>query len=370
MADYVDTLKAARQSIDAVFISHMHEDHVNGLSLLLAEVAVERIYLPLLDPIGRLMTLQPEPPSAAVRAYVIDGARGLERALGAEEGTVVEVSRGETSAPDVGDFGEVWDRFSNEGGIGIATIGEGAYRPQQPKGPILDSNAVVLGTSAPRWEFCFYIEDRALARKGAFLRALSCSPGMPREARGELLEDWLDANRAALVTSKAHRTAVRDAMKAAKIEINTASCLVYSGPVSDPCLPDPWCVRGGDAETSHGRAAGPVFLELPFGVAWLGTGDAHLVSATVKRVVSHFGESRIRSVCTFTVPHHGSSRDFSTHAASALRGANAVLSYGEPNTYGHPAPETLDCIRDAQMLERHVTQGDDRRFVERYSWSW
>ena len=50
---YCDSLpcdnERLKPTIDAVFISHFHEDHVNGLKTLLSNAKVERIFLPLLN---------------------------------------------------------------------------------------------------------------------------------------------------------------------------------------------------------------------------------------------------------------------------------------------------------------------------------
>lgn len=37
------------ETIDAVFISHFHEDHINGLELLLKHCDVKNIFIPLID---------------------------------------------------------------------------------------------------------------------------------------------------------------------------------------------------------------------------------------------------------------------------------------------------------------------------------
>lgn len=48
---------ARGERIDAVFISHMHDDHINGLSHLLNRCKVAKLYLPLLDKAQRLLAM-------------------------------------------------------------------------------------------------------------------------------------------------------------------------------------------------------------------------------------------------------------------------------------------------------------------------
>ena len=49
---------AQDEIIDAVFISHLHEDHFNGLERLSKRCKIQRIYLPCMETLGlRLMQL-------------------------------------------------------------------------------------------------------------------------------------------------------------------------------------------------------------------------------------------------------------------------------------------------------------------------
>lgn len=64
------------------------------------------------------------------------------------------------------------------------------------------------------------------------------------------------------------------------------------------------------------------------------------------------------------VPHHGS-RYQDTEFLTGLGAGVAVISAGEDNDYGHPAKETLDLLRDAQMLVRRTDlHGDIALVVE------
>jgi competence protein ComEC len=58
------------------------------------------------------------------------------------------------------------------------------------------------------------------------------------------------------------------------------------------------------------------------------------------------------------VPHHGS-RYQDPAFLSGLGARLAVISAGAGNDYGHPAPETLDILRDAGMVVRRTDQSGD-----------
>ena len=48
MEEYINSFlsEIPKQPIEAVFISHLHEDHINGLQHLIAKTEVRRIFLP------------------------------------------------------------------------------------------------------------------------------------------------------------------------------------------------------------------------------------------------------------------------------------------------------------------------------------
>ena len=50
-------LGTTRKVIDAVFISHFHEDHINGLDYLLSHYTVKKLFLPLLTEIEKIQLL-------------------------------------------------------------------------------------------------------------------------------------------------------------------------------------------------------------------------------------------------------------------------------------------------------------------------
>lgn len=53
--DHIDDMIKPREIIHAVFISHLHEDHMNGLEYLLENYRVKRLYFPLLAKESRIL---------------------------------------------------------------------------------------------------------------------------------------------------------------------------------------------------------------------------------------------------------------------------------------------------------------------------
>ena len=64
------------------------------------------------------------------------------------------------------------------------------------------------------------------------------------------------------------------------------------------------------------------------------------------------------------VPHHGS-RYQDPALLSGLGARLALISVGEDNEYGHPAPETLDLLEDAGAEVRRTDESGDVAVVVR-----
>jgi competence protein ComEC len=64
------------------------------------------------------------------------------------------------------------------------------------------------------------------------------------------------------------------------------------------------------------------------------------------------------------VPHHGS-RHQDPAFLTSLDARLAVISVGEGNTYGHPAPETVDLLESRGMVVRRTDRSGDVAVVVR-----
>jgi competence protein ComEC len=116
----------------------------------------------------------------------------------------------------------------------------------------------------------------------------------------------------------------------------------------------------GDVDRGEGSAANNasvVLLVESHGVRLLLTGDMEPEAQRLMRRVL----PAVR-VDVLKVPHHGSRYQdpaFLTGTGARL----AVISVGEDNSYGHPAPETLDLLEDAGMLVRRTDRSGDVAIV-------
>ncbi|MBQ8012069.1 MAG: MBL fold metallo-hydrolase [Oscillospiraceae bacterium] len=66
------------EKIDAVFISHFHADHINGLKTLLTHYKVERVYLPILAPMAKTLLLL-DCEQESIRDYILNPTKSIHR---------------------------------------------------------------------------------------------------------------------------------------------------------------------------------------------------------------------------------------------------------------------------------------------------
>jgi competence protein ComEC len=139
------------------------------------------------------------------------------------------------------------------------------------------------------------------------------------------------------------------------VRVATVGAVSRSGPLT-------WQVLGPAVELAAGSAAGNesaannasvVLLARSRGVTMLLTGD---VEPEAQRLLATLLGGR--TVDVLKVPHHGS-RYQHPELLTGLRPRVAVVSVGEDNDYGHPAPETLTLLaRVGALVARTDASGD------------
>ncbi len=103
---------------------------------------------------------------------------------------------------------------------------------------------------------------------------------------------------------------------------------------------------------------------------WVGTGDAVLGKKDVwKEFEAHYGEDRIEGWSTVQIPHHGSKGDYFNPKLLDGQYKSAVISAGAYNTYHHPAMSTLEKIADIGGVPVVVTEMMRPGFFERITYA-
>ena len=303
-------------TIDILFISHFHADHINGVEILKEHCDIKRVVIPLLDP----------------------DAKSLVKAVNMIDNNYLETEL----IDNPGDF------FA---GIPVITIGnanidmEGAGIDLEGDrltiSEINTSTSVSSGTVfSPRkgveWLFIpfNYKQDE---RKGEFVDALE---------KYKLKLTDIDT----IKKIKKHENLIRKAYNDVTGDLNGNSMALFSGKQAD---------NKDDINTCfhHHHQIGCCCNYMRCcrsGCLYMGDidltqrGIVNDLSGKLKRVFSSIG--------TLQIPHHGSIHNFEK---SILRDTIrcAIFSYGTTNTYGHPSDKVIsEVIATGNIYPRLVTE--------------
>ena len=340
----IDRFSSHHGKVDALFISHLDNDHVNGLDQLLATTDVDTVYLPYVNDLCLVLDL-----------LEIDSQLGLT-------GTLIEVA-----LDPAGFFGRRGVRRVIRVGPGGATGPESPVPIEPTREPDLDrmdvrvktdpepkrisrgqdnerAELLTLETGATiffgspiglfDWVLVPHVapapKENVTDFRQALRRTLGLKPGQPITTKRLLRA----------LSSGTARKELKDAYEAivaggARRNHNRISMSLYSGPTGM-----------GDHDIWRYQLSGP---ERRFvwgawhyassgAVGWLGTGDTTLKLSTVwehfeSTYTRYFGE-----VALLDLPHHGSRHNFRPELAHLPNLRHAVANAAEPSRHGHPHP--------------------------------
>lgn len=348
----VDLLASRIDSLDALYISHFDDDHVNGLPELFDRFTPSLIAIPHV--------------TAAERFFRVVHARG-----GYGLGALGEVTRGMLVSPrrtiremvgripkilEIKPYGESpldRDELPN---IGVEAMGDG-FTTVKPSRETDGVGYVISSLGDHLWVVKPWVQPAVSVASKRFLKELGLSSN--RELT-EALPGWLSNIRdSRKFIADAYKRAIRGVSKS---DINnfTSLCL-YSGPPNGNLftdLPNHWA---GDISTWSTRGD---FSAESFKPAWVGTGDALLGDSNAAG--PFFGSfSKVRGgVGQVTVPHHGASRnsyqglvDFFGH------GTTWIASAGSNNKFGHPHRDVVEDISQRGQFV-WVTENSRTRYIQ------
>lgn len=372
----------AKNSLDLLFISHAHADHLNGVERLLDKVkglVVKTIVLPLLNLEDRLIAFArtavedtTSANSAFYKAFVIDPASAFVP-FNPERIIFVEAANQDGGAPfsggpddrgnEPGDFGRILRRDSN---LAWQLAGRGSGRRANVLvatnnyevflGVIPDSLGLLYKSAGavPAWILAPYIDPSVKAGKVRFMKALAAARGQSVAN----LKKWLNstANVEQLLT--AHISDLKAAYSAIDTDLNVTSMCLYSGPV--PISNPPAFIKyrgqfgGWNIEWCNRKR-----------VAWLGTGDAAL--ADNKRLKSFFKHynSLLREVVTMTLPHHGSEHNFDQKLLSHIQPNFCIASADRFSNWRHPGTSVVQSVASSGRFLSVVTANIESEVTER-----
>jgi hypothetical protein len=379
----VSELRNQSKNLDLVFISHAHEDHLNGLPHLLDKatgVVADVVVMPLLSPVDRLIGLASAQRSSArrgsrfFRSFMIDPLGALA-GLGVKRVIQISASGLGQEYLEVGGEPPSLDNVNQEqaprlaSGWSITGRERLSAQSASDRGRVADDSAFEIEIGGfPLWLLVPYVDPGVTRHHEKFLELLAKSLGRTKE---ELLT-WLTRPGSIEVLAKKHRRMLRHCYE--KISnLNGTSMSLYSGPRFHPNgRPEItpvfsgyagnlgfarrswiwWCVSRYHRRQNGGR------------IAWLSSGDSELGELSSRSAfLAHY--SRVLStVGTFVLPHHGSEPNFDVGLLRAIQPNACISSSASKGKWRHPAKEVVDEIETRGILIARVNEILDTRLDE------
>lgn len=350
LRDAISAYSAQNSLIDSLFISHLHDDHVNGIDRLLSAVKVNRVYLPYVDEVSGVLDLVEADLRGALSASLIEatmnprswfGRRGVSHVVRvlASPGDGPPVDDGDAGDPDV-----PADHRSEAASARHDVEGASALRPgvrasleEMRSGETLRVNDAVPSVD---WILVPHVDPASADRRQGFRKELRVACGLGPYER-------LTAGRLAdALRNKANRRKLQACYEqiiagGSRHNHNRVSMSLYSGPADlGSARSRVYTVLRRTAESAF---CSNILLPVRFwpserhAVGWIGTGDATLhkseVRAAWKRSYSRVG----KHVGTLLLPHHGSALNFHSELLDFPELELCVASAGEPSAHGHPS---------------------------------
>ncbi len=347
------------EKIDLLFISHLDVDHINGIEALAAQVQINAVLLPCLDPLHLtligLEALSAQGLRLSVRSFLKDPGgwfadRGIKqilyipRADSADEGVPFNpddlgrediVSTGDNVIPR-GPF-----TIRSEGAGPSKEIRAGAAQEKTLGGQTSITSGVGWANGSPCWLLVPYVHsfpdaDIAAFRKlaGKLLPANFSSKALASKAFIDKLLKLLADENARKELKKCYRVLSSDH--------NKISLSLFSGP-------HPLCkrtIRIGRTDQDYYWPLVNVrhHIVIPRegelcnrGGAWLCTGDANLKAKETRKQWLVRYQHLIQYVEVFVLPHHGSNESIHDEVISCLKDAVMVACAATGRTK-HPHP--------------------------------
>ena len=325
--------------IDALFISHLHEDHINGIPMLMARCRVKRVYLPLISPIDlALMRLDYETrnrPSMSLDKLLLGDEMMLaeyfvRRMLEDPQNALVEVSRRYNRDTEVSQL--------NSFVVGVTPQTRQTQGLDDLSEPIFPS--VEKGIRASKWRYKTFCIKNDVAVESVMWKFRETFTGDPTPERiAELVKEGC--------ADKKIRKKIRGLYVDIKGGFNSHSLTMCSENIDSGCR----------QVIDKGLCNGNMFsYVMPGDVAsgCLYTGDFN--ASNIKywlQMKSAYKDNWKRIGCV-QVPHHGSQYSFNDGILN--KETYHVISAGLGNHHHHPSGRVLGKYQRSNIFPFVVTQ--------------
>ncbi|MBV8685522.1 MAG: hypothetical protein JOZ90_16655 [Alphaproteobacteria bacterium] len=369
------------ERLDLLFLSHVHEDHVNGVEQLLdgtTGLQVDTIVLPLLGVEDRLIAFArsvSEDPAAAgngfYRDLVADPIGTLSRfnprqillvRSGGPDGGAPGSDDRPVGRPDGG--GEISGLRDDKGRASWKLVGRGdvqqvaatqlgASADTAARVAVIDDSLALATSSrddAHLWLFAPFVDPLVEDARDEFLEALADSLKMSIGSLQVWLKDVVNVED--LVVN--HVGKLKSAYTVITANLNITTMSLYSGPERP---------MGDEARWQRARF-GKWVVQGGEDVAWLGTGDAALKQKSRRTAFLDHYDLLLRQVITLTMPHHGSDHNFHVELLDRIEPSFCIAAADKFLDWKHPGPHAAQSVASTGRFLSVVTSNPLSTVVE------
>lgn len=325
--------------IDALFISHLHEDHINGIPMLMARCQVKRVYLPLISPTDlALMRLDYETrnrPSLALDKILL-GNEALSaelfvrRMLEDPQVALSEIARSHNRNIEI---------------LQLDCYIAGVTPQTQPSQGVEDLSGSVFSSAEKRtcvsnWHYKTFCIKNDEAVKSVMMKFRKSFVG---EATPERIAELVKEG----CKDKEIKKKIRGLYAGIKGKFNSHSLTMCSGSSSDACRQTISWVTDCSSSLSY-----KVPSEVANGCLYVGDFDASNYNywMQINSVYNGFW----KDIGCIQVPHHGSRYSFNDELLKD--GMYYVISAGFGNQHHHPSGFVLEKFQRRNIFPFVVTQ--------------
>lgn len=310
--------------INALFISHFHRDHINGLECLLSTFKVEKVFVPQLDVYEHALDFM----------YTNGNLNSFETKI-----TVNPVEAIKSISPQTKVI--LVKKHTSEDDLREIVIND------LNDGDVINSG-VSLYSCIPNWIFIPINYDNS-DRSSIFKRHLK-HYNIEFNDSAEFITAW---------SSKSIKKEIKKAFKKLPNTQNENSMVVYSGPNAEEKYTQYMC----KSLTMHFRTFIP-FVSRNAGCIYFGDYEVH---DKAWETIDHSLNKYYDKIGVIQIPHHGSSDNYRDEI-NIKDYLCSVISYGTTNTHGHPGSFTTTSIIKNRGVLLEVTENPSTRlhfFIER-----
>lgn len=351
-----------------LIISHLHQDHVNGIDELLEKFSVGTVFLPYLSPIERLLIAVREnirwtkdfyiPFLEDPVKFLLD--RGVDRVIligggGGEQQGPEGRGGGGTPPSSSENKGEKIHLKLNDDEVlkkKIEKNEDSLWMEFFKEGKVLLKSHYGYIEAVGAWRFRFFNHKITLHELKDFLE---CVRNIGCTNTKSCISDKV---KRVELKKKCYETILRSLGENKSLRLNNGSLVVYNAPlfpkysmIKIECFRDLLCIPW-HLFSNYSQHLPQLCFSNQSGHFL--TGDVNL-KFKYKELLEHFN-NELKNICISTVPHHGSENNWNNQILSVTNCPFWIINAGIDNSYGHPSVDVLKNLIDGGRYAMWVNE--------------